>query len=145
MVLDRQPRSTPRHRRQRQLVPDPLSDRAHALARRRSQSGISREHRCSREGPRLPVAECAAAVTGSTIRKTPGVCGGDACVRDTRIPVWVLANYRRLGAPDAEILRSYPSLTRADLEAAWEYAAANPAEIDEAIRENEAGEEGFVE
>ena len=79
------------------------------------------------------------------ITSTPGVCGGEPCIVRTRIPVWVLANYRRLGAPDAEILRSYPSLTRADLEAAWEYAAANPAEIDEAIRENEAGEEGFVE
>jgi uncharacterized protein (DUF433 family) len=85
------------------------------------------------------------ATTTSWVSKRPDRCGGDACVRDTRIPVWGLVSYRRLGASDAEILRSYPSLTPADLEAAWEYAAANPAEIDEAIRENEAGEEGFVE
>jgi uncharacterized protein (DUF433 family) len=36
-------------------------------------------------------------------------------------------------------------LTPADLEAAWEYAAANLAEIDRAIRENEEGAAGFVE
>src|SRR5438477_524635 len=67
------------------------------------------------------------ATTTSWVSKRPDRYGGDACVRDTRIPVWVLANYRRLGAPDAEILRSYPSLTPADLEAAWEYAAAHTA------------------
>ena len=33
----------------------------------------------------------------------------------------------------------------ADLQAAWKYAAANTEEIDTAIRENEADEEGFVE
>jgi uncharacterized protein (DUF433 family) len=36
-------------------------------------------------------------------------------------------------------------LTAADLEAAWDYAAGHPAEIDEAIRTNEEGEEGLVE
>ena len=79
------------------------------------------------------------------ITKTPGVCGGDACIRGHRIPVWVLEGYRRLGQSDAELLRSYPSLTAADLTAAWEYAAAHPEEIDRAIRENEEGEEGLVE
>ena len=32
------------------------------------------------------------------IEKTPGVCGGAACIVRTRIPVWVLENYRRLVA-----------------------------------------------
>ncbi len=80
----------------------------------------------------------------SWISKKLDRCGGDACVRDSRIPVWVLVNYRRLNAADADILRAYPSLTPADLSAAWEYAAANEEEIDRAIRENEEGEEGFV-
>jgi uncharacterized protein (DUF433 family) len=72
-------------------------------------------------------------------------CGGDACIRETRIPVWAVVNYRRLGASDARILEAYPSLTPDDLEAAWEYAAAHQEEIDRAIRENEAGEAGLVE
>ena len=79
------------------------------------------------------------------ISKKPDRCGGDACLRDTRITVWGLVNYRRLGASDADILQAYPGLTAADLEAAWEYAAAHAEEIDRDIRENEAGEEGFVE
>jgi uncharacterized protein (DUF433 family) len=71
--------------------------------------------------------------------------GGDACVHGTRIPVWVLDNCRRLGMPDAQILSTYPSLTPADLEAAWDYVAANREEIEQAIRENEEGEDGPVE
>ena len=39
----------------------------------------------------------------------------------------------------------YLDLTPADLDAAWEYAATHTAELDRAIQENEAGEEGFVE
>jgi uncharacterized protein (DUF433 family) len=83
--------------------------------------------------------------TTDRVTKTPGICGGDACIRGHRIPVWGLVNSRRLGADDADILRAYPVLTAIDLEAAWEYAAAHPQEIDRAIHENEEGEEGFVE
>jgi uncharacterized protein (DUF433 family) len=77
--------------------------------------------------------------------KTAAVCGGDACIRGHRIPVWVPGSYRRLGVSDADLLRAYPALTAADLQAAWEYAAANAEETDRAIHENEHGEEGFVE
>jgi uncharacterized protein (DUF433 family) len=80
-----------------------------------------------------------------SVSKRPDIQGGDACIHDTRIPVWVLVNYRRLGVSDAELLRGYPSLTAVDLEAAWEYAAANSQEIDSAIQENEKGDQGFAE
>ena len=83
--------------------------------------------------------------TASWISKKPDRCGGDACVRDSRIPVWVLVGYRRLGKDDAWILDAYPTLTQADLNAAWEYADSHTEEIDRNIRENEEGEEGFVE
>jgi len=83
--------------------------------------------------------------TTERITKTPGICGGDACIRGHRIPIWVLVGYRRLGQSDADLLLAFPSLQAADVEAAWEYAAANPEEIDRAIRENEEGEEGLVE
>jgi uncharacterized protein (DUF433 family) len=79
------------------------------------------------------------------IWKKPGLCGGDACIRGHRIPVWALVNYRRLGTDEAGILEAYPSLTSGDLQAAWQYYAANKEEIDQAIAENEAGEEGLVE
>ena len=34
------------------------------------------------------------------IIKKPGVVGGDACIAGTRIPVWDLVEYRRMGASD---------------------------------------------
>ncbi|NJK69825.1 MAG: DUF433 domain-containing protein [Oscillatoriales cyanobacterium RU_3_3] len=71
------------------------------------------------------------------IKKTPGVCGGDACVGNTRIQVWVLVGYRRLGCSDAELFKCYPHLTAADLVNAWAYADAYPEEIERAIEENE--------
>lgn len=83
--------------------------------------------------------------TASWISKKPDRCGGDACVRDTRITIWGLVASRRLGMSDAAIVESVQGLTFVDLETAWEYAAVHAVEIDEAIRANEEGEEGFVE
>ena len=73
----------------------------------------------------------------SWVQKRDEVCGGAACVRDTRITVWGLAAYRRLGLNDAEILRRVAGLTAADLVVAWAYCAEHRAEIDQAIRANE--------
>ncbi|MEG4317907.1 MULTISPECIES: DUF433 domain-containing protein [unclassified Microcoleus] len=72
------------------------------------------------------------------IKKTPGVCGGDACVGNTRIQVWVLVGYRRLGCSDAELFKCYPHLTATDLVNAWAYTDAYLEEIETAIIENEA-------
>ena len=71
------------------------------------------------------------------ITKTPGVCGGDACIAGTRIPVWVLVSYHRLGVNESELLYNYPTLSATDLANAWVYAYANPEEIDTAIRKND--------
>ncbi|MBW4506867.1 MAG: DUF433 domain-containing protein [Scytonematopsis contorta HA4267-MV1] len=75
--------------------------------------------------------------TWQGIEKTPGVCGGDACITNTRIPVWSLVNDRNLGMSDAEILKAFPSLNAADLVNAWVYADAHNIEIEQAIREND--------
>jgi uncharacterized protein (DUF433 family) len=83
--------------------------------------------------------------TASSISKVPGRCGGRACVRDSRITVWGIVAYRRLGMTDADILAAIQGLTPADLEAAFEYAATHADEIDRDIADNEAGEEGAVE
>ena len=74
----------------------------------------------------------------SWVQKTPGVCGGRACVRNTRITVWGLVNSRRLGLADEQILVNIVGLTPEDLQAAWDYYQEHPAEIDEDIRDNEA-------
>jgi len=72
------------------------------------------------------------------IEKTPGVCGGNACIAQTRIPIWGLIHARRIGYSEADLLSSYPTLTAADLANAWIYTKAYPEEIEAAIAENEA-------
>ncbi|MDA0814000.1 MAG: DUF433 domain-containing protein, partial [Verrucomicrobia bacterium] len=71
------------------------------------------------------------------IEKTPRVSGGKACIGFTRIPVWAVAQLRRLGLEDARILECYPGLAQSDLDAAWKYVAQHEQEIDISIRENE--------
>ena len=68
----------------------------------------------------------------------PDVCGGDACIVRTRIPVWLLEQARRLGVTEQMLLASYPSLRGEDLVNARNYARAHAAEIDVQIRENES-------
>ncbi|MEX0703527.1 MAG: DUF433 domain-containing protein [Planctomycetales bacterium] len=74
---------------------------------------------------------------GSGVEKTPGVCGGDPCIVNTRIPVRVLERYRRLGMPESEILANFPTLRAVDLVNAWAYVDAHPDEIERLIRDNE--------
>ena len=73
----------------------------------------------------------------SWIQKTPEICGGQACIRKTRITVWGLANWRRLGLSDAEIMKRTRGLTQEDLDAAWTYCGQKSKEIERAIKENE--------
>jgi uncharacterized protein (DUF433 family) len=73
----------------------------------------------------------------SWIEKTPGVCGGSAYIRTTRIPVWLLAAWRKDGLTNARILTHHPCLSDDDLKAAWRYYETNAAEIDEEIKHNE--------
>lgn len=70
------------------------------------------------------------------ICKTPGVCGGEACVRGTRIPVWLLAWHWSRGQTEREILADFPSLKAPWLRAAIEYTKENKDEIAMAIRRN---------
>lgn len=67
------------------------------------------------------------------IEKTPRVCGGEARITKTRIPVWVLVEAQRLGYSDSDLLISYPTITATDLANAWIYAKAHPDEIELAI------------
>jgi uncharacterized protein (DUF433 family) len=76
----------------------PLRDRELALAR------LSEAEKAHLAVQLLPAISHAFA----GIERRPGVCGGDACVVRTRIPVWTLEQYRRLGWTEAQILDNYP-------------------------------------
>src|SRR5205823_6272909 len=72
------------------------------------------------------------------IRKTPGVLGGDACVGDRRIAVWMLVHARQLGVSDEQLRNDFePPLAQTELDAAWDYYEKHRDEIDQAIRDNE--------
>jgi uncharacterized protein (DUF433 family) len=68
----------------------------------------------------------------------PRICDGSARIAGTRITVWSLESWRRLGAPDEEILRNYPTLQASDLLNAWQYVDRHRQEIDREIQENHA-------
>ena len=53
----------------------------------------------------------------------PAVCHGQACIKGTRVMVAVVLDNLAAGLERDEILRSYPSLTAADVHAAMAYAA----------------------
>ncbi len=72
------------------------------------------------------------------VESTPDVCGGEARIVRTRIPIWVLIQARRLGTSEADLLQSFLTLRAEDLVHAWAYYRSHPDEIEQQIRENEA-------
>jgi uncharacterized protein (DUF433 family) len=56
----------------------------------------------------------------------PDIRGGEPVVRDTRVPVYAVAEMKAQGAPDSELLEDFPSLTPESLDAALTYAATHP-------------------
>ena len=71
------------------------------------------------------------------IESTPRICGGEPRIVRTRIPVWVLVQFRKLGASEADLLQSYPTLRAEDLTNAWAYYRSHRREIERQIIENE--------
>ncbi len=72
------------------------------------------------------------------IQNTQNVMGGAACIRETRIPVWLLHQAHRQGVSEAEILNNYPQLTASDLANAWDYVKSHKVEIENAISRNDS-------
>lgn len=72
------------------------------------------------------------------VTKVPGVCGGKACVAETRVRVMdVVIWHERLGWSADEIVSEVPSLTLSDVYAALTYYFDHREEIEEDIRLND--------
>ena len=71
------------------------------------------------------------------IEINPEICGGDACIVRTRIPVWVLIRSKQLGSSDVDLLKAYPNLRSDDLTNAWAYYRMHRDEIERQIQLNE--------
>lgn len=76
------------------------------------------------------------------IKKTPDVCGGDACIGNRRIPVWLIVEYRRLGRSDDGIRNMFElPLTHEEFDAAIDYFDNNRDEIERAIQANDSDDD----
>jgi uncharacterized protein (DUF433 family) len=111
------------------------------LGGQRAEAGArpdkTKEPRMPLDPPTQQLPEGAVNPAGSWIQRSPHVCGGDACIRNTRHTVWGLVDWRKQGASDSRILQHHPDLSPADLRVAWAYYEAHRDEIDRAIQENE--------
>ena len=54
----------------------------------------------------------------------PKICHGEACIRGTRIPVHQILRMLANGDTIDEVLHEYPSLTRENILACFDYAAS---------------------
>jgi uncharacterized protein (DUF433 family) len=69
------------------------------------------------------------------ITKTPGVCGGRACIAGHRVRVSdVVVWHERRGYSPDEIVEFFPGITLADVHAALAYYFDNRAEIEDEFR-----------
>lgn len=75
-------------------------------------------------------------VLAQHITKTPGVCGGKACIAGHRIRVMdIVVWHERRGCTPDEIVDMFPGITLADVHAALAYYFDNRGEIEADLRE----------
>lgn len=81
-------------------------------------------------------------VSTEHITKTPGVCGGKACIAGHRIRVMdiVAQHHHWMRSPD-EIVDIYPGITLADVYAALAYYFDNKDEIEASFEEDRKWDE----
>jgi len=64
----------------------------------------------------------------------PGVRSGKPCIRGTRITVYDVLEYLAGGMTEDEILTDFPSLSREDIRACLEFAAARERRLASALQ-----------
>ncbi|HKI05067.1 MAG TPA: DUF433 domain-containing protein [Thermoanaerobaculia bacterium] len=70
------------------------------------------------------------------IVRTAGVCGGRARIKDSRIPVSIIAGYIQMGDSLGQIADSYPHIPPSAIEDAVGYYLDHRQEIDAEIEAN---------
>lgn len=53
----------------------------------------------------------------------PQICGGEPCIKGTRIPVHIVLSHLAAGEDYKTVLKQFPRLTKEDILACLEYAA----------------------
>jgi len=71
------------------------------------------------------------------VMQKKGVCGGRSIINNTRIPVWSIIKWYKIGMSLEEIMREFPQLTPAQIHDAFSYYYDNREEIEKDILDNE--------
>ncbi|MBU1262044.1 DUF433 domain-containing protein [bacterium] len=50
------------------------------------------------------------------------VCGGEPCIRGTRIPIHIILSHMAAGDTEKDILKNFPNIVHQDILACLEYA-----------------------
>ena len=53
----------------------------------------------------------------------PEICGGEPCIKGTRLPVHIILSHLAAGDDTETILKNFPGISRDDILACLEYAA----------------------
>jgi uncharacterized protein (DUF433 family) len=78
-------------------------------------------------------------LTGDRITRTPGICGGRACIAGHRVRVLdIVVWYEHQGMTPDEIVSHVPTITLADVHAALAYYFDHVEDIQEEIRSERA-------
>jgi uncharacterized protein (DUF433 family) len=81
-------------------------------------------------------------VSKEHISKTPGICGGKACIAGHRIRVMdIVIHHEKAGLSAAQIVEQFPGITQADVYAALAYYFDHPDEIEASFEEARKWEE----
>ena len=70
------------------------------------------------------------------VTNVPGVCGGRSVIEGTRIPVWSLVKWYKLGFSIEDIMREFPQLHPSQVYDAFSYYYDHQEEIEHDILEN---------
>jgi type III restriction enzyme len=71
------------------------------------------------------------------ITRRKNICGGRSVVAGTRIPVWSLIKWYKMGMAVEDIIREFPQLTPAQVHDAFSYYYDNLYEVEKDVAENE--------
>ena len=71
------------------------------------------------------------------ITRRKNICGGRSVVAGTRIPVWSLIKWYKMGMTVEDIIREFPQLSPAQVHDAFSYYYDNMHEVERDVAENE--------
>lgn len=67
------------------------------------------------------------------IISNPNICGGEPCIKGTRIPVHIILSHLAAGDDFTTILKNFPRITMEDIRACLEYASYLATEKEMAV------------